>query len=187
MAVRKAEPARSTGEAPMPAHASTSTPAAQGTEEATHDGRGRQTVTDDSSTIVWGLNLRLLRHGAALLAGFEIAYFLLDRFVLPDLTPAIIALHAGAAGVAVLALALTMSKWFERHWRAVCFANLLALYSLTFALRLLTGDTGPLFMTLVLTLIGAGALLPWSARWQLGLSAVALVVNALVVKMIPAA
>lgn len=175
MTVSKPEPTGSTVEAATSANPSINTSAAQGTAQTTREGRGNETVIDDdSSSIIWSLNLRLLRSGVALLAAFEIAYFILDRFVRPPLPRATLALHAGAVSIAVLALALTTSNWFERHWRAVCFATLLGTYGLMLALRLLTSDAEPLFMTLVLTLIGSGALLPWSFRWQSGLSATAL-------------
>src|ERR1700678_110743 len=125
--------------------------------------RGRLTGLHYLETMTWGWSLRLLRAGAALLASFEIIYFILDDYVPPLLTPATIALHIGAVGIAALVLAVTMSKWFERHWRSICFTNLLATYVLTLALRLLTGESQPLFVTLMLTIIGAGAILPWSA------------------------
>jgi signal transduction histidine kinase/CheY-like chemotaxis protein/HPt (histidine-containing phosphotransfer) domain-containing protein len=173
MAVWKSEPTGSTIEVATSAHASTRTSAMQGTVRSTRDGRDHRTEADESSSM--SLNLELLRSGAALLVCLEIAYFILDRFIPPPPTSATVALHAGAVGVAALALALTTSDWFARHWRAICLANLLAIYGLTLALRLVADDSQPLFMTLVLTLIGAAALLPWSARWQLGLSAAALV------------
>ncbi len=135
----------------------------------------------DSEKMIWGWSLRLLRAGAALLAGFELIYFVIDQYIPPPLTESATALHAGVVSINVLVLALTTSKWFEHHWRPVCFANLLAIYAMTLALRLLTGDAQPLFITVVLTLVGASALLPWPIRWQAGLSA-----SALLVVMIPA-
>ncbi|HEY2523506.1 MAG TPA: PAS domain S-box protein, partial [Candidatus Binataceae bacterium] len=128
----------------------------------------------DLQAAIPGWNLHLLRTGAALLAGFEILYFVADHFLSPLPTPADTALHAAAIGLTLSVFALAYSRWFERHWRLVCLANLVALYALTLKLRLLTGDTGPLALTLILTLIGSGALLEWSARWQAGLSAIAL-------------
>ena len=117
--------------------------------------------------MIWGLNLRLMRAGAALLVAFEAIYFIVDSYIPPPLTPVTAALHAGAIGITALVLALTTSKWFERNWRPVCFANLLAIYGLTLALRLLTGETQPLFITVVLTVIGArrdGAVVGWAGR-----------------------
>ncbi len=115
-----------------------------------------------------------MRSGAALLVIFEVIYFIFDRYISPPLTPATTALHAGAVGLTVLVLALTTSKRFERKWQPICLANLLAIYGVTLALRLLNGETEPLFITVALSLVGTGALLPWSNRWQAGLSAAAL-------------
>ena len=173
MALRKPEPTNSFVDTPTSADAQMSTAPTTAVDEATRE-RGRVTGAYDLETMTRGWSLRVLRAGAALLAGFEILYFLLDCYIPPPLTPVTAALHAGAVGIAALVLALTSSKWFERYWRPVCFANLVAIYVLTLALRLLTGETPPLFITLMLTIIGAGAILLWSARWQTALTAAAL-------------
>ncbi|HVB78551.1 MAG TPA: response regulator [Candidatus Binataceae bacterium] len=152
--------------------ATEATPAA---EQAARE-RERLIGFHDPETMNLGWSLRLMRAGAALLVGFEIIYFVVDFCIPPPMTLAKLALHTGAVSISALVLALTRSEWFERNWRPVCFSNLVVTYGLTLALRLLSGDTQPLFITLVFTLIGAGALLPWSARWQLGLSAVALII-----------
>jgi len=170
MAVRKPDSSdpsvlvRISADAPM---SPASTPSAQ------HAAREHRipTWTYDLESVTRGWNLRLLRAGAALLAGFEIAYFILDRYIPPADTLTTTALHAGTVGVTALGLAFTASNWFERYWRPVCLANLLAIY-LTLALRLLTGDAQPLSITLMLTVIGS-AILPWSARWQAVLAAAA--------------
>jgi PAS domain S-box-containing protein len=178
MAVRKAEPADSTVDGQMSANHPISFVAASGATlvaEPASPARAQLTGIDDAETMVWGWSLRLLRAGASLLLGFEIAYFFFDLFLpFSPLTPAAIVLHAGTVGLATFVLALTTSKWFERHWRPVCFANLLTIYALTLALRLLSGETQPLFITLTLTVIGAGALMPWSVRWQAALTVAAL-------------
>jgi PAS domain-containing protein len=129
----------------------------------------------DVKAMTWGWNLPLLRAGAALLTGFETLYLIVDYFIPAPLTPADAALHAAAIGLTLCVVALSYSQFFERHWRLVCFANLVAIYVLSLNLRVLTGDMGPLSATLTLTLIGTGAMLEWSAGWQAGLSAIALV------------
>ncbi|MGB6561476.1 MAG: response regulator [Candidatus Binataceae bacterium] len=176
MAVRKSEPADSIVDARISVDAPMPVPPASSTERAANE-RRRATEAFDSDTRIWSFNLRLMRAGAALLVAFEAIYFIIDSDFPPALTPAAVALHAGAVGITALVLALTMSNWFERNWRAVCLANLLAIYGLTLALDLLTGATEPLFITVVLTLIGAGALLRWSAGWQAWLSAIAWVIT----------
>ncbi len=158
----------------MSADAPMSTAPTPAAEQAAR-GRGRLIDVHDPEMMIWGWSLRLLRAGVALLVGFEIAYFVLDHYIPPPLTAATTALHAGAVTIAVLLLALTTSKWFERNWRAICFATVLATYGLTLALRLLCGDSEPLFITLALTLVGAAALVPWSMGWQAALGAGGLV------------
>jgi PAS domain S-box-containing protein len=175
MAVRKSEPADSIVDARISVDAPMPGAPAPSTQRAANE-RGQTTEAFDSDTRIWSFNLRLMRAGAALLVAFEAIYFIIASHFPPTLTPTAVALHAGAIGITALVLALTMSKWFERNWRAVCLANLLAIYGLTLALDLLTGATEPLFITVVLTLIGAGALLRWSAGWQAWLSAIAWVI-----------
>ncbi|HVA83563.1 MAG TPA: PAS domain S-box protein [Candidatus Binataceae bacterium] len=173
MAVRKPEPTDSTVDGRISVDAPASSASTPATEQPARE-RGRLAGAYDLETMTRGWNLRLLRTGAALLAGFEIIYFILDRYIPPAQTLKTLGLHAGAVSVAVLVLALTASKWFERNWQPVCFANLLAIYALTLALRLHTGEAQPLSITLMLTVIGAGAILPWSARWQAALTAASL-------------
>ena len=177
MAVSKPERSDSSLGERMWAHAAISA-APPGTAKTTAREHETPVEAFDSDAGIWAFNLRLMRWGAALLVALELVYFVLDIFISPPMTPAILALHASTAGFSTLVLALTMSKWFERNWRPLCFANLLAIYGLTLGLRLLTGEIAPLFITVVFTLIGAGALLRWSARWQAGLSALALSVAA---------
>jgi len=177
MAVRKPEPSDSTLGGRKRADAVISA-APLGTAKTTASEHESPVEAFDSDARIWAFNLRLMRWGAALLVALEVAYFVLDISISPSLTPAIVALHAGALVFTTLVLALTTSKWFERKWRPVCFANLLAIYGLTLGLRLLTGEIAPLFITVTFTLIGTGALIRWSARWQAGLSAVALCVSA---------
>ncbi len=169
MAVRKPEPTDPIVDARMPADSPLSAAPASAAEQASRE-HGGLTAAHDPCKMIRGWNLRSLRAGAALLAGFEIIYFILDSYISSPLTPATMAPHAGAVGITLLLVALTTSKWFERHWRPVCFATLLAIYGLTLVLRLRTGGAEPLLITMVLTLIGTGALLPWSTGWQLPLS-----------------
>jgi PAS domain S-box-containing protein len=173
MAVRKPEPSDSTVDTRMSADAPVSMAPTTAAEQAACE-RGRLTATYDLETMTRGWRLHLLRAGAALLVSFEITYFFLDRYIAPPLTPATMALHAGAVSFAVLLLALTTSKWFERNWRAICFGTVLAIYSLTLALRLLREDSAPLFITITLSLVATAALVPWSMGWQMALSAAGL-------------
>jgi PAS domain-containing protein len=167
MAVRK--PVDSTVDARTSADAPISLVPAPATEQAAGE-RGGPSGAFGPGSRIWSFNLRLMRAGAALLVCFEIVYFILDSYISPPLTPATTMLHVCAVAITALALALTTSKWFERYWRPVCFANLFAIYGLTLAIILLTGDIEQLFITVAFGLIGAAALVPWSSSWQAGLS-----------------
>ena len=173
MAVRKPEPADSIGDTRASADVLVAAPPLPALEQTARK-RGRTTELFDSETRIWDFNLRLMRAGAALLVAFEGIYFI-AAYVSPKLTLTALVLHAATIAITALVLALSMTNWFERKWQLVCFVNLLAIYGLTLGLRILTGETEPLFITVVLTMIGAGALLRWSARWQAALSVIALV------------
>src|ERR1700730_827606 len=174
MAVRKTEPTRSIDDARAPVDALNSAAPNPGTEQAPR-ARRQQTRAQAHDTMIWALSLYLMRVGIALMGSFEAIYFILDGYVHPPLTPVTTALHAAALGIGVLLLAATTRKWFARYWRPFCFGSILAVYGLTLALRLLSGNTEPLFITVALGLVGAAALMPWSILWQAGLSAAALV------------
>jgi PAS domain S-box-containing protein len=169
MAVRKTESTRSTVDARTSADALISAAPNPTIEQAARV-RQRQTQAQGPDTMLWALSLYLMRVGIALMASFEAVYFILDGYLPPPLTRATIALHAAAVSISLLLLGATTRKWFARYWRPFCFGSILAVYGLTLALRLLSGDTEPLFITVALSLVGAAALMPWSMLWQAGLS-----------------
>jgi two-component system sensor histidine kinase/response regulator len=173
MAVRKTEPTRSIDDARAPVDALNSAAPKPATEQATR-ARRQQTRAQAHDTMIWALSLYLMRVGIALMASFEAIYFILNGYVSPPLTPVTAALHAAALGISVLVLAATTRKWFAHYWRLLCFASILAIYGLTLAICLLSGDTEPLFISVALSLVGAAALMPWPMRWQTGLTAAAL-------------
>src|ERR1700730_13767959 len=173
MAVRKTEPTRSIDDARAPVDALNSAAPNPATEQATR-ARRQQTRAQAHDTMIWALSLYLMRVGIALMASFEAIYFILNGYVSPPLPPVTAALHAAALGISVLVLAATTRKWFAHYWRLLCFASILAIYGLTLAICLLSGDTEPLFISVALSLVGAAALMPWPMRWQTGLTAAAL-------------
>ncbi len=175
MALRKPEPTDSIGDARASADVLTAGAAAPGRATREYDFSAE---LFDSEPRFRDFNLHLMRAGAALLVAFEAIYFIVAYFS-PNLTPAAVAMHVAMMVVTTVVVAFTMTSSFERNWRPVCFANLLAIYGLTLTLRFLTGDAEPLFITMVLTLVGAGALLRWSARWQAALGALALLITAM--------
>jgi hypothetical protein len=83
------------------------------------------------------------------------------------------------AGFMVLSIMWTL--WFDRHWRATAFGFCSIVLVAATALSFASGRTEPLFMSVLLLLVGAGSLVPWDTRWQTALTALCLgwlVVNA---------
>src|SRR5579863_8212044 len=97
MAVRKRVPANSSIDARTSANHPASATSAP-TAEQTLAERKSFAAFHDLEAAVPGRNLYLLRAGAALLAGFELLYFIVDYFVPPPLTLGVSALHAAAVG-----------------------------------------------------------------------------------------
>ncbi|MGH7865653.1 MAG: PAS domain S-box protein, partial [Candidatus Binataceae bacterium] len=78
------------------------------------------------------------------------------------------------AALAFAFAALTFGDWFGRHWRIaslVLGAVLVTSATITYTLL---GNTDALLLRLSLLVIGVGALVPWSPKWQALLSALAL-------------
>jgi hypothetical protein len=84
------------------------------------------------------------------------------------------------AGFMVLSIMWTL--WFDRHWRATAFGFCSIVLVAATALSFASGRTEPLFMSVLLLLVGAGSLVPWDTRWQTALTALCLgwlVINAM--------
>ncbi len=78
---------------------------------------------------------------------------------------------------AVAAFACLMFMWtsrFEHQWRAVAFSFCVAILAAASYLSFVTHRTEPLLMAVMLLLFGAGALVPWNAKWQTALTVVCL-------------
>ena len=78
---------------------------------------------------------------------------------------------------AIAAFACLMFMWnsrFEHQWRAAAFGFCVAILVAASYLSYITHRTEPLLMAVMLLLFGAGALVPWNARWQSALTAVCL-------------
>jgi len=77
----------------------------------------------------------------------------------------------------VAAFACLLFMWtsrFEHQWRAVAFSFCVAILAAASYLSSITHRTEPLMMAVMLLLFGAGALVPWNAKWQTALTVVCL-------------
>ncbi len=75
----------------------------------------------------------------------------------------------------VTALCLTSTRWFTRHWRPMTFLILSALIASDTVLGTLGQQAIMLYSSLMLLMLGTGALLPWPKRVQLCFNLVCLV------------
>jgi two-component system, sensor histidine kinase and response regulator len=117
---------------------------------------------------------RMVRGAGVLVFAFETALMLALGLNLRDLTPALIAFHVAGIAAGVVLFALTFIEFGMRQWRiaafAICFGEILAAACIAY----LSADPGTLIVTILAILVAAGALLPWSGRWQAALGACAL-------------
>jgi len=115
----------------------------------------------------------LLHAGRSPVVGFEIAYLSLDDYFPPRLTR-----QPQRCTRAPCASPRSCRAHDDKIVRAQTGVRsalrlLIATYGLTLAICLLNDNGGPLFIITALSLTGAAALVPWSARWQAALSAAA--------------
>jgi len=124
---------------------------------------------------------RLVSAGSLLTLLFQIIYLTLDRRFLSAGQPSVLILHAlniGLFGLAAI-LAWCAGPWVRRHSIAIAFAfSYVMIWSLT-AITILTRETEPLFIMIVLFLAGTGVFLSWGGRIQALLSICAIAAFAL--------
>jgi hypothetical protein len=116
---------------------------------------------------------RYMRPGLLLIALFELASILInalmshtDRRYLP--------FEVFNSVAAFACLLFLWTSRFEHQWRAVAFSFCVAILAAASYLSSITHRTEPLMMAVMLLLFGAGALVPWNARWQTALTVVCL-------------
>jgi len=124
---------------------------------------------------VWRENWtsRYMRPGLLLIALFELAsiagsslIFHTDRRYLP--------FEAFNVVAAFTCLLFMWTSRFEHQWCAVAFSFCVAILAAASYLSSMTHRTEPLLMAVMLLLFGAGALVPWNAKWQTALTVVCL-------------
>ncbi|MHB8381763.1 MAG: hypothetical protein ACYDC3_05420, partial [Candidatus Binataceae bacterium] len=117
---------------------------------------------------------RMVRGAGLLVFAFEAALLLALGLGKRDLSFALISFHAAGAAAGAVLFALSFGQWGMRQWRiaalAACMIEIVAAAGIT----CLTGDPGTLSVTILAVVVVAGALLPWSGRWQAALGAFAL-------------
>ncbi len=120
---------------------------------------------------------RLVGAGSLLTLLYVIAYLLLNHRYLSLRHPAVLILHLICVGLYAAAAVMTLNvgPWVRSHWKQVCFSFSTALIAAMTAITILTGQTEPLFIALILFLAGTGPFLSWGERTQALLTLMAFV------------
>jgi signal transduction histidine kinase/CheY-like chemotaxis protein len=115
---------------------------------------------------------RLVCVGSLLTLLYQVVYLALDRPFLSLSQPTVLILHGiniALFGVAVL-MSLNVGDWMRKHWKQVAFAFSVVMIASSTYITILTGQTQPLFIELMLFLAGTGPFLSWGEAAQAMLS-----------------
>ena len=146
---------------------------------------GRAVDTLPSEESRWAA--RLVCAGALLTLLFEVVYLILERRFLSTSDPRILVFHAINIALFLLAALMTLKvgPWMRRHWKPVALGFSSAMIASTTGISVITGETEPLFITLMLFLSGTGPFLSWGERYQALLSMVAIAALAVATRILP--
>ena len=120
------------------------------------------------------LTITTLRAGAVLIVLFQTAYLFLDLGLQSGLNVATLPLHLANISVGVIGFFMALTPFGRRHWRILALGAISVLLLSTTALSVMAHRNEPYYLSLVLMVSGAAALLPWESRWQASLNGVTL-------------
>jgi CheY-like chemotaxis protein len=126
---------------------------------------------------VWSENWsnRFMRPGLLLIALFELASIASAAVISPTLAMRHLPFEEFNAIAAIACVAFIWSSRFKTRWREAAIAFAFVILMTASLLAMATAQTEPLMMAIILLLLGAGALVPWNAGWQIGLTALSLI------------
>jgi signal transduction histidine kinase/CheY-like chemotaxis protein len=132
---------------------------------------------------------RLVGAGSLLTLVYELAYLGFDRSSLWMSNAWPLLLHLLNIGLYLVAVIMTLrvGPWMRRHWKTVAFSFSTILITSSMWLTIITGESEPLFVALMLFLAGTGPFLSWGERAQGLLSLVALIAFTIAVTVLPRA
>jgi PAS domain S-box-containing protein len=111
----------------------------------------------------------ILRAGSIAIIALQIGYMVLGRIVYPLTFAKTSPFHIASITLGLIAFATALSPRAMRNWRAISLLVCTAIIASTAFMTLIDGDCDPLVLSIMLLFFGAGALLPWSPRWQAAL------------------
>jgi hypothetical protein len=108
----------------------------------------------------------LVRSGVLFVILFEIGGVLGLRTALWAQPATIFPFEIFNVAAGPVCLYITWTVWFHYYWRLVMFGFSGLVIAGASYLSLSTGQTEPLFISVILLLVAGGSLIPWNARWQ---------------------
>jgi len=126
-----------------------------------------------------------VRAGSVLIVLFQTAYLFLDLHLPPGIGRATIPLHLTNIATGVIGFFMALTPMGRRHWRMLTLWAVSAVLLSSTALSLMSGRNEPFYLSVVLMVTGAAALLPWESRWQLSLNGVALAMMVIQAARVP--
>ncbi len=115
-----------------------------------------------------------LRWNILVVAGMQLLYLAMEFQDVPGLMPDLLKLNTINLGLLGLALALTFSEWFSRHWRSATLVFCSLLLSVGTAISVIGRMPDLYLASLVLFSIGCAVFVPWEASWQAALNLICL-------------
>lgn len=119
-----------------------------------------------SETTIRSAHSRLVRSGFLFVILFEVGGVLGLHFPATVSLAKIVSFEIFNIVAGAVCLYITWTIWFHQHWRAMVFGFCAIIITSATYLSLFSGQTEPLFMSVILLLVGGGSLMPWNARWQ---------------------
>ena len=128
-------------------------------ESAEPDGRCELDRADEWVT-------RTVRAGMASTIPFQISHLAIILFRLPEAAPAVAPILLSDLALTGLVIWWTWTGSFALNWRGVTFVWCCALILSAGAISVITLQSAPFYLALIMMVFGTAALAPWGVRWE---------------------
>ncbi len=108
----------------------------------------------------------------------QILYIVNELLIAPSMGRTLVLTLATIGATGMLLVALSYTSWFSRHWRITYFTSSLILLAGFAIVSSIDGNIVVLFLTPILVVLSAGAMVPWESRWEAGLGLAAVLILA---------
>ncbi|MGH7934301.1 MAG: PAS domain S-box protein, partial [Candidatus Binataceae bacterium] len=139
--------------------------APSGTPSTEHATRAPySTVGNELTSRTWAS--RYIRVAAMLLVFFLAVYLAVDLPLIDSWRSATLWLHLAAIASGTVFFSLIGAAWFDRNWHWLTIALCVVVFAATAEVGLINSTSEPIFIMVMLVVLGAAALMPWNAGWQ---------------------